>query len=396
MTPFCQAGALIMHAFHSMMLATDFRPASLDATQVAVDLAAAFGARATLFHVFQPVSLTANGREEEKTLVRWELEELVQQLTKKAVVVEEAEVVEGHPADRILRKAHAIEADLVLIGAGKWTRDPFAPGPIAEVVLQHCRRSVLAVRPGPPSVRFRRILCPVDQSPSAERALQTAIRVARLFEGSVHVVTVVPEVGRLSAQSLADHKQRWRQKFEEFLGRADFNGIAWQHEIRHGVPHAEIVASAREHFADVIIMGSTGRTGLARLLMGSVARRVLQDLPCSLWSVKQEELVEQQFEEDLRYVRLLLAEGRSFLEAKDGRHALLKFRQVLACDPFNSDALEGQAEAFEQLGQRDRAEVCRHRAEKVRQRAPAGEAEPVPADEVPCAESAQACPLPPT
>jgi nucleotide-binding universal stress UspA family protein len=134
--------------------------------------------------------------------------------------VEEAAVVEGHPADRIIHKAQEIEADLVLIGAGKWTRQaPFAPGPIAEAVLQHCPRSVLAVRPGPPRVRFQKILCPVDQSPASAAALRRAIDTARLFAGAVHVVTVVPELSWLSAVAeagnlagaVAEHKQHWRQ-----------------------------------------------------------------------------------------------------------------------------------------------------------------------------------------
>jgi nucleotide-binding universal stress UspA family protein len=386
-----------MHAFQSMMLATDFRPASLDATQVAVDLAAAFGARATVLHVFQPVSFTADGREEEKNLAQWELQEIVQRLTRKSVAVEAAEVVEGHPADRILRKAHAIAADLVLIGAGKWTRAPFAPGPVAEAVLQHCRRSVLAVRPGLPSVQFHRILCPVDDSPAAELALETAIQVARLFGGSVHVVTVVPEVSGLSAAARAERKKKWRMKFEEFLDRIDFSGVAWwRREIRHGVPHEEIAASAREHFSDVMIMGSTGRTGLGRLLMGSVARRVMQDLPCSLWSVKYNEVAEREFDEDLRHVQLLMGEARALLEARDWGSALVKFRQALAYDPFNEEALQGQAEVFERLGQRERAKLCHHRAEMVRQTVAPEAVEPVPAGEISCDETAQESPVTPT
>jgi nucleotide-binding universal stress UspA family protein len=365
-----------MQVLSSFMLATDFRTASLDSTEVAVDLAAAFGARATLLHVFQPTGYTAAARDDERTLSHWEMQEIAQHLTRKDVTVEDAMVVEGHPVDQIVRKAEETDTDLVLIGAGKWAgREPFAPGPIADAVLDHCRRSVLAVRPGPPPVKFQRILCPVDQSPAAEEALQTAVDVARVFEGAVHVVTVVPELGRLSAvaetgrlaDAQAEFKHHWRQQFEQSIDRIDFDGVSWRREIRHGVPHEEIVASAREHHADLILMGSTGRTGLARLLMGGVARRVLQDLPCSLWSVKHAEVAEELFEEDLRYIRMLLAEGREFLAAGDYRCALLKFRRVSACNPFHVESLEAQAEAYEHLGQRGRAIVCRRRAEKVRQ-----------------------------
>jgi nucleotide-binding universal stress UspA family protein len=364
-----------MHALQSILLATDFRPASLDTTKVVADLAAAFGARTTLFHVFQPFGRTAARRGEERALAQWQLQQVAQRLTDN-VDIAEAAVVEGHPADRIVCKAQEMEADLVLIGAGKWTRhrDPFAPGPIAQAILERCTRSVLAVRPGPPSVSFKKILCPVDQSQASERALQTAINLAQVFYGTIHIVTVVPESSWLSAfaetgklaGALAEHKQHWRQEFEQFLGSFDFHGVPWRREIRHGVPHTEIVASAREHQSGLIVMGSTGRTGLARLLIGSVARRVLQELPCSLWSVRQEELAEQLFEEDLRHIQLLMAEGREFLQARDYRSALFKFRQVLTYNPFHADAVAGQADVYERLGQRERAARCRHRAESVR------------------------------
>ncbi|MCI0738706.1 MAG: universal stress protein [Gemmataceae bacterium] len=356
----------------TLLLATDFRPASLDATELAVDLAAAFGARATLCHVFQPFGHSAEERQNEREVAEWQIRELAQQLGGRMVAVDEALIMEGHPADCIVRKAQDMEADLVLLGAGKWTREPFAPGPIAEAVLHHCRRNVLTVRPGRPAVKLKRILCPVDQSEASELALRTAVEIARPFEGALHVVTVVPDVSWLTAfvetGKLADaqawHKQHWRQEFEKSLARVDFDGVPWRHEIRHGVPHEEIVASAREHNADVIVMGSTGRTGLTRLLMGSVARRVLQDLPCSLWSVKHERLAE--LEEDLRFLQLLMAEGRELFAARDYRPALLKFRQVVAHNRFHADAWEAQAEIYDRLGQLERAGDCRKRAEITR------------------------------
>ena len=58
---------------------------------------------------------------------------------------------------------------------------------------------------------------------------------------------------------------------------------------------ARFVAAAQEHEADVICMGSTGPTGFIRVLMGSVTRHVLQDLPCSLLTVKDEHLIEEPF-----------------------------------------------------------------------------------------------------
>jgi tetratricopeptide (TPR) repeat protein len=190
----------------------------------------------------------------------------------------------------------------------------------------------------------------------------------------VHVLTVVPELTGLAAtlkmgptaQAVAEHKDRWRHDFEQFLTGFKTDGVVLTREIRHGIPHEEIAASAAEHNADVIVMGTNGRTGLARLLMGSVARRVLRRMPCSLWTVKKLELAqEQQFAQDLQHIRLLMAEGRAFLESGQFRPALAKFRQVSQRNPLHAEALQGQAAAYEGLGQHEEARVFRSRAEKA-------------------------------
>jgi uncharacterized protein HemY len=129
----------------------------------------------------------------------------------------------------------------------------------------------------------------------------------------------------------------------------------------------QIIAAAEEHHIDTIVMGSTGRSGLARVLMGSVTRRVLQQLPCSLLTVKHEEVVEQLFEEDLHHIRLLMSEGRALFEHGAWAGAVAKFRQVLARNPFHLAALEQEAAAHDRLGQTEDADHCRRRAAKLRQ-----------------------------
>jgi hypothetical protein len=165
------------------------------------------------------------------------------------------------------------------------------------------------------------------------------------------------------------HEFAWRDEFERFLREVDFGQVRWRKELRKGRAAKEIIAAAEEHQSDVIVMGSTGRSGLARMLMGSVTRRVLQQLPCSLLTLKQEDAVEQLLEEDLRHVRLLMAEGRALSEHGAWAGAVAKFRQVLARNPFHLTALEGEAVAHDNLGENEEAEHCRRRAQKLRQEA---------------------------
>jgi nucleotide-binding universal stress UspA family protein len=361
-----------MKNLESILFASDFRPGSRDAAGVAVRLAASFGSHVTLFHVLEPLphgrpALMHMNREHATAQMR----ELAGDLTNKRVVLDETATAVGHPADVITRKADEIGADLILIGAGEISRhDHFALGPNAAAIMQHASKPVLAVRPGEPAALFGKILCPVDMSAASMRGLLNAIRLAHAFGSHLLVVTVVPAPNWfelvVEAKSLAEikaeHDRDWQASFEQFLLTAPLGNVSWAKEIRAGSPHTEIIATAAAHQSDLIVMGSTGRTGLARVLMGSVTRRVIQQLPCSLLTVKPEESPEEVFTSDVNTIRILYAEGRELLRAKSYEAAVAKFNQVLGHDPYHALALKGRADAFEQLGHAQDAARSRRRA----------------------------------
>jgi nucleotide-binding universal stress UspA family protein len=198
-----------------------------------------------------------------------------------------------------VRQADETGAGLIVLGAGELSLlHGFAVGPVAQAVLERAAQPVLAVRPGEPVLSFQTILCPVDLSGVSARGLSNAIRLTRVFGGRLVVLTVIPRVSWLAAASatgrlsgaLAEFEGGWRAEFDAFLRAADFGDVRWECEVRHGEPHEQIVAATREHAADVLVMGGTGRTGLVRVLLGSVTRRLLRQLPCSLLTVKEEDV----------------------------------------------------------------------------------------------------------
>jgi nucleotide-binding universal stress UspA family protein len=237
-------------------------------------------------------------------------------------------------------------------------------------VLQHAAKPVLAVRDGDPTVQFGKILCPVDMSATSARGLANALQLARAFRGELVVVTVVPTphwlAGFPEIRNLPDggtsNEHTWRDEFNQFLAMAGVGDIRCEHEIRSGQPHDEIIASARAHGADLIVMGSTGRTGLARILMGSVIRRVIQQLPCSILAVKQQNVLEELHDDELQTIQVLYAQGRGLLGARSYETALERFSHVLLHDPFHAGALAGKAAALDALGRNEEAERCRKRA----------------------------------
>jgi len=289
-----------MKNLHSILLATDFCQASQAAAKVAVKLASVFGAGVTLLHAIEPVDgwpipLHVHQAEESLREVVHELEDLKVTVTKSSVVV-------GPIADSILSQAREIKAGVILMGTGERIGPyHFSTGTIAQTVTEHAPQPVLVVRPGEPELLFRKILCPVDQSNTSQRGLRNAVQLARMFNSELVVMTVVPDVSWLSAametgqfeDARFEYEAKWRDEFEQSFAGVGLNDVRLKKEVRHGVPHEQIVDAAADHQADIIIMGATGRTGLVRFLLGSTTRHVLQQLPCSLLTVKHDDLLEE-------------------------------------------------------------------------------------------------------
>lgn len=283
---------------HSILLATDFRAASDEAVTAAATLASALGASVSVLHVLEPVSTGAAAHFYHQQIGDMLLQQVTEAFASQNVHVRSATMKSGPLADSILSAARGF--DLVVLGAGeKDEHGRFALGPIAEAVVTHAHRPVLAVRLGEPKLRFERIVCAVDHSPASAEALREAIRLAKLFQGQLTVLSVVPQVSWLAAAiesgQLTDvqheHASHWKSEFDQFLDSIDFDGVDYKSELLSGIAHDMIVTAVKAQDADLIVLGTTGRSGIGRLLLGSTTRRVLRRLPCSLLTVRGSETV---------------------------------------------------------------------------------------------------------
>jgi nucleotide-binding universal stress UspA family protein len=139
------------------------------------------------------------------------------------------------------------------------------------------------------------ILHPTDFSEGSAFAFRLACALARDYDARLIVMHVstpsAPIYGdRFMTAVMPDPAQeRLRQKQLrhqlEQLHPRDAR-VQVEHRLAEGYPVAEILAVAKEERADVILMGTHGRTGLGRLLMGSVAEEVVRKAPCPVVTVK--------------------------------------------------------------------------------------------------------------
>jgi universal stress protein A len=139
---------------------------------------------------------------------------------------------------------------------------------------------------------FKRILAPVDFDPSSLKALELAAKIAKQSDGTIFILHIVPVDMDVSGMpQYVDLIKR-----QESLDRDKLTALAKQHlaeakwEIldEMGEPADVIAQVATQMSADLIVMVTHGRRGLARLVEGSIAEKVLRHAPCPVLAVRQE------------------------------------------------------------------------------------------------------------
>ena len=138
--------------------------------------------------------------------------------------------------------------------------------------------------------RFKKILCPVDFDQNSLLALRIASELAQERKATLYLLHAVamppgPEValdfGKMEAAA--------RTRLER-LAREKVNGKArYKVEIKMGDPGVEILQVAKRKGANLIVMATHGRKGVRRLILGSVAERVLREAPCPVLTVRPPE-----------------------------------------------------------------------------------------------------------
>ncbi|MGH6691341.1 MAG: universal stress protein [Gammaproteobacteria bacterium] len=144
---------------------------------------------------------------------------------------------------------------------------------------------------------FRRVVAPTDFSESSKQAWDLTQRLAKALGSEVmlvHVFVEAPVYGDppavTTAWEVVVEAQKWvADELERWADQARKTGIDVRTIVLTGSPASEIVRHANEAHADVVIMGTHGRTGLSRVLLGSVAERVIRTAPCPVLTVRTPE-----------------------------------------------------------------------------------------------------------
>ncbi len=210
----------------------------------------------------------------------------------------ETSILEGQDSyNYITDEAKKFKASMIIMGRrGRTGLKRLAMGSTTARVIGHAACNVLVV-PRSAQVGFKNIVVATDGSRYSAAAASEAIGVAKRNNSKLTVVAVVPaelatptdiEFAMPQREMLAEKEMHTAEKnAKEVKEAAQKEGVVVQAFVMTGKPADAVVEIAREKKADFIVLGSHGRTGLEKLLMGSVAERVIVLADCAVLVVKK-------------------------------------------------------------------------------------------------------------
>lgn len=213
-----------------------------------------------------------------------------------ALRIRQEQVEKASAAAAIRDYGEAHDVDLVVMGThGRRGASRLLIGSVAEEVVRTANRPVFTVRADgavAPGQAVRRILVPLDFSDLSEQALLHAKELALTYGARLDLLHVVEEITLPNAYGMEPVNilvPEVVENSERYLADMAKRVLGHEHVVAHVVPGyavSTILDFAGRNAIDLMVIATHGRTGLERLMMGSVAERVVRRAPCPVFTVK--------------------------------------------------------------------------------------------------------------
>jgi nucleotide-binding universal stress UspA family protein len=298
-----------MIEFKQIICPIDFSEPSVRAFAHAAAIARWYDAQLTVLHVvptFEPIQVRGELAEPIRVVTPMPREQVLEEMTRSlnlpALSSRATPIAEsGDPQATIIDQALSTKADLIVMGThGRRGFKRLILGSVTEAVLREAPCPVLTVPPHAHAgvsqeVTFKRILCPIDFSPSALQALGFALDLARQADGRVtllHVVEWLAETEpRASAHFNVPEYLRYvsedgQERLRNLVAEESRAWVEIDDVVVLGRTYREILRAAESKPADLIVMGAQGRGGIGLALFGSTTQQVVRGAMCPVLTVR--------------------------------------------------------------------------------------------------------------
>jgi nucleotide-binding universal stress UspA family protein len=210
----------------------------------------------------------------------------------------DSDVVQGHPAPTIVEYAEQYEYDVIVMPThGREGVSRYLIGSVTEKVVRLSSIPVLTARMQPDEqlvFPYENILIPTDGSAGAAHAAEHGLSLAAALDATVHVLSVVDQTSLgldiRSTISGREREQAATDAVDDLVSEAETHGVSNSvRHVEHGSPIEVILDTIDSNDIHAVVMGTTGRRGSDRILLGSVAEKTVRSAPVPVITVGQGE-----------------------------------------------------------------------------------------------------------
>src|SRR5690554_5931104 len=268
------------------------------------------------------------------------LNEVKEVFRKEGIEVKEPVIEYGKPVDVILKMAIKEDVNLILTGSGsKKNKEKFKRGNTAERLMRQSDKPIWIVKSDKEN-KLKSILCPVDFAGPSHCALKNAILLSKFFNAKLTILGVYEQYENSSPRFEVDLKEENAQRLKqfetemhEFISEFDLSGIDCKIDIKAGFAHKQILKSIKKNEHDLLVMGTHGRSGIKRFVMGSVTEKVTREVPCSFITTKSEDVFQIKYDDEIKEIEAHYKNANNLF--KNGFHKDA-IGQYLICLQINS------------------------------------------------------------
>jgi len=359
-----------MKLLKSILVAIDFSESSENVLKNSIKFAKTFQSEITLIHILpddidnEKVSLLV------KKAATTQLNELNDIIIKEGVEIGNPILEFGNYCDKIVNASDKISANLIIVGSGeKLKGDVFQLGTTAEKIIRKSTKPVFVIKNNQ-TLDIRNIICPIDFSKESSRALNNAIIISRLFRAKLVILSVYPlfrqtftilDQVEINEQRKIDHLK----EFNKFMKEFNLIDVNYKIEIKGSEPAEEILKAIKNYESDLLLMGTTGKSGISKILMGSVTEKVIREVLCSFITLKNENAITLELEAKIQDIENHYATAQELFEKGFFEESINQFNICLGINYAHIPSLKGIAKVYEKLGDVNSAKKYREMVKTV-------------------------------
>ena len=356
-----------MKILEKVLWAVDFDEDHENSIEKILRIAQQFGNEIILLHVLPNDVKNSSFQNLVERSVSGELEKLKAELGGSGEYEVSTNFVYGNVVDSILDVSEEENVNIILVNpCSPYTKKPGKLGLNAQKIIRNSRIPVGIISDDPPR-DTKQIVCPVDCSEPSSVALNAAILSAKKSESKLSVISVYepievtsPRFIKAGVDEKAENDRRFEsftREFEDFISGFDFLGVEFGSALLRGTPHEEIVKFSQN--ASLLFIGSTGKSGLRRAIMGSVTEKVTREVPSNIIVTKYQEVFKLRIPTDIEDIDKHYKRGNELAELGYYQQAMAQYKLCLQVNEMHLPSIKSLADLHERLKDDKQAEYYR-------------------------------------